>query len=34
VIRLGYLVKGKFNIGSEDETELHEEVEMDDLPLL
>ena len=34
VIRLGYLVKGKFNIGTEDETELHEEVEMEDLPLL
>ncbi|MCL2530307.1 MAG: nuclear transport factor 2 family protein [Coriobacteriia bacterium] len=33
-VRLGYFVKAKFNYGSEDETEFHEEVEMEDLPLL
>lgn len=34
VVRLGYFVKGKFNIGAEEQTELHEEVEMEGLPLL
>jgi hypothetical protein len=34
VVRLGYFVKSRFNVGSEDVTELHEEVEMESLPLL
>jgi hypothetical protein len=34
VLRLGYFVKGSFNSGTEGETDLQEEVEMEDLPLL
>ena len=34
VVRLGYFVRSKFNVGTEDDTELHEEVEMEDLSLL